>query len=114
MLTNIAIPKPETMPEIITRPDALGLTDRQVANRVSKWAALDAEIKRLKAEQDALRAELTAGGRAVDIDGPGYVLKLTYYPEARFNSTAFKKAYPDIYEEFRQEATRSRFTARVK
>lgn len=89
------------------------LTDRQINNRMKKIADLDAEIKRLQAERDALADEVKA---AITDTFESDLFKVTYkeVTSRRFDSTAFKKDHADLYEAYRKPSTTRPFKYTVK
>lgn len=81
-------------PEIIEFPH-VGLTDRQIDNRIKKLAELEAEAKRIKKEVDAVKAEIkNAMGNAEELITGRYVIKNTSFPRTSVNTALVKERYP--------------------
>lgn len=83
------------------------LTDRQLDLRAKKYADLDAEIKRLTAERDAVKAELIeAGTRAT----AHWSVTYTEYQQSRFDSRRFREDHPRQYAEYQTKVQGSKLT----
>lgn len=87
-----------------------GLTDRQLDNRLDKLAALDAEIKTLKEQADALKAEIIEGMNGEHHETSRYKINNTLVNSTRFDSTSLKKDMPDIYKLYAKPNNYNRFT----
>lgn len=83
------------------------LTDRQVDIRAAKYTALDAEIKRLSAERDKLKAELIAAGTR---STKNWSVTYTQYSSPRFDSTRFKADHPKMYADYVKQVGSSKFS----
>ncbi len=61
--------------------------------------------------KDSLKAELTTRNcEELTVDGTGYTIRYTTVLSNRFNSTAFKKAQPDVYKAYLKPVSSRRFT----
>ena len=108
MNTNTA--KALTNADIIAFPNT-GLTDRQIDNRIKKLSDLESEAKRLKKEIESLKDEIKEAMHGKEVIETGrYIIRNTVVISNRFDSTAFKKEFPDVYREFTKETTSTRFT----
>lgn len=91
-----------------------GLTERQVYNRLKKYAELDAIAKAAKAEMDALRADIMRDAESLVIDCNLFSLDAGKEAYSSFDSKAFKAAHADLYAEFTRAGTRSKFRFKFK
>lgn len=67
---------------------------------------LNAEIENLK---DSLKAHMDSIG-VEELEAGTHIIRYTTVLTQRFNSTAFKKALPDVYTAFLKQSTSRRFT----
>lgn len=75
-----------------------------IDNEIAEYASLVNRIKDLEAQKDVIRARIIARMEAAKIDTmEGERYRMTYMPGGgpRFDTQAFKTAYPKLYEEFR-------------
>lgn len=108
-----------TVERTITTPEAAtvaapGLTERQIYNRLKKYADLDAQVKALKEEMDALKAEIMGDAEAVAIDCDKFALDAGRESYRQFDSKALKADHPDIYAEYQKQTTRAKFRFKFK
>lgn len=97
------------IPEI-TIAQAKELTDRQIDIRARKWAELDAQIKTLTAERDALRSELIdAGNRQTK----NFVVTVTTSTRTGIDSARLKAEHPKIFAEYQKVTPQTRFTVKA-
>lgn len=94
----------------ITISTRQGLTDRQIDIRARKYADLDAQIKALTAERDAIRAELIEEGTR---QTKNYVLTVTTSTRSGIDAARLKKERPKIYAEYAKQTEQTRFTVRA-
>ncbi len=77
---------------------------------LKEWEALMTEAT---AEADALRdsikAEMTARGME-ELDLGSYIVRYTSVLSSRFDTTAFKKCYADLYKTFTKQTASRRFS----
>lgn len=97
------------IPEI-TIAQAKGLTDRQIDIRARKWAELDARIKALTAERDALRAELVEAGTR---QTKNFAVTVTTTMRSSLDSTRLKAERPKIFAEYQKQTPQTRFTVKA-
>lgn len=86
------------------------LTDRQIDIRAKKYLDLDAKIKELTAQRDALKEELLeAGTRAT----AHFSVTVTTYSQSRFDSKAFGKDHKNLYEAYRKPVSCTKFEVKA-
>lgn len=90
------------------------LSERQILNRLRKLEAIEAQIKKLEAEKESLRAEIIGDAQEVMIDNPVYSLQFRQIVSRRFDSKTFSADYPQLYDKYRRPVASSRFTYRFK
>lgn len=84
------------------------MTDRQILNRIEKINALEAQKKELEAQLDSLKDEIKADMGELETKTVGnYTIHYTNVESKRFDTTAFKKAYENLYNLY-TKATQSR------
>lgn len=89
------------------------LTDRQIDIRAKKFADLDAAIKAMEKERDALKAEIIAGmGSAERVTGH-YKVANTEYSTSRFDGKAFKAEHPEMFSVYNKITITSRFSLKA-
>ena len=79
-------------------------------NRINKLQKLEAQIKALEAEADAIRNEIKADMEAKGVDElrtKNFVVRWKEIITSRFDGKAFKAAMPELYQQF-VKASRSR------
>lgn len=89
------------------------MSNTEIQNKVNELRELRRMADELAAEieniQDASKAHMTA----IDTDtltGAGYKITWNVVTSSRFDSTAFKKAMPELAERFTKSNTSRRFT----
>lgn len=75
-----------------------------------EWESLAAEaVAEVESLRDAIKAEMTA--RSVEeMEAGQYIARYTTVISNRFDSTAFKKALPDVYKAYTKAVTTRRFS----
>ena len=87
------------------------MTDRQIDNRCKKIADLQERVNTLQAEIDALKEELkTDMGTDEERRTNNFVLRYQTITQSRFDSTAFKKAMPEMYKQYNKVSQYRRFS----
>lgn len=78
--------------------------------QMQEWEAL-AEEARAEAEalRDEIKAELT-NRNAEEVTTGKYIIRWTSVLSQRFDSTAFKRAMPDVYKAFTKQVSSRRFS----
>lgn len=77
---------------------------------MQEWEALAEEAK---AEAEALRDEIKAelsNRNAEEVTTGKYIIRWTSVLSQRFDSTAFKKAMPEVYKAFTKQVSSRRFS----
>lgn len=91
------------------------MTDRQINNRCAKLEALEAQRKALEAEMEAIKDELKNElGEDGRIETDRYKVNYTNVSTTRLDSTALKKALPDVYRTYAKTTESKRFTYYAK
>lgn len=86
------------------------MTYRQLDNRIMKIQDLETEIKRLEAMADSLRDEIKSGMASDEVNTGRFIIRWKEVVSKRLDSTALKKALPDVWNSFSKESTSKRFT----
>ena len=89
------------------------MTNKQIDNRIKKLQGLEAQVKDLEAQAEAIRAELKA-----DLESKGenehntgsFIIRWKEIITSRLDSKALKSALPDVFESFSRESSSRRFT----
>lgn len=88
-------------------------TNRQIDNRCKKIMDIAEQIKALEAAADALKNEIKAdmeAGGLDEIETGKYTVRYKSVTSNRLDSTALKKALPDVYSMYTKSTTTKRFT----
>ena len=78
--------------------------------RMQEWEAI---IEEAKAEMESLKDEIKAQmieEETEELLAGKYIVRWTCVLTQRFDSTAFKKAYSELYKEYTKQVTSRRFT----
>ena len=89
------------------------MTNRQLDNRVKKIQALEAQIKELEAQADALRDEIKAdlSDKGEDEHNTGaFIIRWKEIISNRLDSKALKAALPDVFAMYTTQSSSRRFT----
>ena len=77
---------------------------------LKEWENLaDEAAKEIEVLKDALKAELAAR-ETEELQAGKYIIRWTSVLTQRFDSTAFKKALPDVYKAYIKQTASRRFT----
>lgn len=89
------------------------MTNRQMDNRVKKLQEIEAQIKALEEQADAiqeeLKAELEAQGEDEHHTGR-FIIRWKEIVGSRLDGKALKAAFPDIARQFTRQTSSRRFT----
>ena len=88
------------------------MTDQLLENTARTYRELQASIKKLETEVDAVKQQLIQemDVRQVDILTAGqYTIRYKLYETSRLDTTALKSARPDVYAEFCKAVMSTRF-----
>ena len=78
--------------------------------KMQEWEALAEEAKaEAEALRDEIKAELT-NRNAEELTTGKYIIRWTSVLSQRFDSTAFKRAMPDVYKAFTKQVSSRRFS----
>ena len=82
-------------------------------NKITKMQEWEALAEEAKAEAEALRDEIKAelsNRNAEEVTTGKYIVRWTSVLSQRFDSTAFKKAMPEVYKAFTKQVSSRRFS----
>lgn len=85
----------------------------EMENKIRKLQELEAFEKEIKEEAEAIRDEIKAEMLSRDTEElttGKYIVRWTSVLTQRFDSTAFKKALPDVYKGFIKQTASRRFS----
>ena len=78
--------------------------------KMQEWEALAEEAKaEAEALRDEIKAELT-NRNTEEVTTGKYIVRWTSVLSQRFDSTAFKRAMPDVYKAFTKQVSSRRFS----
>ena len=89
-----------------------GFTEIQLRNRAKKFKELEAQIKALKEEQDALKKEMRADLETKGVESAKagkWTIFLKTVANNRFDTNSFKIDHSDLYNEYFKVGTTKRF-----
>ena len=89
------------------------MTNKQLDNRIKKLQGIEAQVKELEAQAEAIRAELKADleGKGEDEHNTGsFVIRRKEIITSRLDSKALKAALPDVFTAYSRESISRRFT----
>ena len=81
--------------------------------KITKMQEYEALAEEAKAEAEALRDEIKAEltrRNAEEVTTEKYIVRWTSVLSQRFDSTAFKRAMPDVYKAFTKQVSSRRFS----
>ena len=85
----------------------------EIAAKIAELQELEALIEEAKMEADSIRdtikAEMNSRG-VEEMEVGTHIVRYTSIVSNRFDSTAFKKALPDVYKAYTKASTSRRFT----
>ena len=82
----------------------------EMIQKYIEWKALEEEAKK---EREAIEAEIKAEMEAAgteEMEVGRFIVRFTSVVSNRFNTTEFKKAYPEVYKAFTKAVASKRFT----
>ena len=89
------------------------MTDRQMNNRITRLQGIEAQMKELEDQAEAIRAELKADleSRGEEEHNTGcFVIRWKEIISRRLDGKALKAALPDVFATYSRESTSRRFT----
>lgn len=85
--------------DLITKVDSL-----------KEWEALAAEAAaEIEALKDSIKAEMDARG-VEELEAGQHIIRFTSVLSQRFDTTAFKKALPELYKQYTKQTASRRFS----
>jgi len=89
------------------------MTDRTFDSKVAKMMELNEQMKAIEKQMDALKEDITNEMTLRDVDvisTKKYSASWSVIVSNRFDSTAFKKSFADLYKQFTKVSEARRFT----
>lgn len=89
------------------------MSTNNIITKIEELKELEALLEEVKAEADAIRDELkqTMLDRGTEeLEAGKYILRYQSIVSNRFDSSAFKKALPDLYKSFTKQSISKRFS----
>ena len=89
------------------------MTNKQLDNRVKKLQSIEAQMKELEEQADAIRAEIKADLEAKgedEHDTGSFIIRWKEIISRRLDSKALKAALPDVFAAYSRESTSRRLT----
>lgn len=86
------------------------MTNRQYDNRIRKIQDLETEIKRLQTLADSLKDEIKADMAGDEVNTGSFIIRWKEVISTRLDSTALKKALPDVWQTYSKASSSRRFT----
>ena len=85
----------------------------EITSKIEALKDLEALIEEAKAEAENLRDEIKAemlNRNTEEMEAGQYIIRWTSVLSQRFDSTAFKKVYGDLYKEYTKQTASRRFS----
>ena len=85
----------------------------EITSKIEALKDLEALIEEAKAEAETLRDEIKAemlNRNTEEMEAGQYIVRWTSVLSQRFDSTAFKKVYGDLYKEYTKQPASRRFS----
>ena len=85
----------------------------EIESKITKMMEWEALADEAKAEAEALRDEIKTeltNRNAEEVTTGKYIVRWTSVLSQRFDSTAFKRAMPDVYKSFTKQVSSRRFS----
>lgn len=89
------------------------MSTNEITTKIRKMKRLQAKAEELQTEISAIQDELKAYMKAQDTEevrAGEYRIRYTVVTSNRFDSTAFRKLYSELYNQFTKQTTSRRFT----
>lgn len=81
-----------------------------IIEKLKEWEAIQAEAAaEVESLKDQIKAEMTSRG-VDELEAGQYIARFTTVLSNRFDTTAFKKMFPQEYKDFTKQVTSRRFT----
>ena len=88
----------------------------EITSKIEALKDLESLIEEAKTEAEALRDEIKAemlSRNTEELEAGQYIVRWTSVLSQRFDSTAFKKVYANLYKEYTKQTASRRFTISV-
>ena len=87
------------------------MSERMIVNRVKKLKALEEQRAQLEQQIEAVKAEIqNEMQEAEEIKAGNFLVRWTRTKTNRLDTTALKKAYADLYQQFTKQTESRRFS----
>ena len=89
------------------------MTKKEIIAQIELMNEWERVIEEAKAEVEAIKDSIKAEMAARDLDeqeAGSYIVRYKTVATSRFDSTAFKKTYEDLYKAFLKQSTSRRFS----
>ena len=89
------------------------MSTNEITSKIESLRSLEELIEEAKAEAEALRDEIKAEMLSRDTEeltAGQYIVRWTSVLSQRFDTTAFKKALPDLYKTYIKQVSSRRFS----
>ena len=89
------------------------MTNKQLDNRVKKLQSIEAQMKDLEVQAEAIRAEIKADLESKgedEHDTGSFIIRWKEIISRRLDGKALKAALPDVFATYSQESISRRFT----
>lgn len=99
--------------EIVIKVEQKPTEEQKIVSKIEQLEELEALIEEAKAEAEALKNELKEEmikRNTEELSVGKYIVRWTEIISNRFDSTAFKKMFPQVYKDFTKPSVSRRFT----
>lgn len=86
------------------------MTNRQYENRIKKIQNLEEQVKALQDQIDGLKDEIKASMTTDEVNTGSFIIRWKEVISRRLDSTALKKALPDVWQTYSKDSSSRRFT----
>lgn len=86
------------------------MTNRQYENRIRKIQSLEEQVKELQNQIDGLKDEIKESMTTDEIHTGNFIIRWKEVISKRLDSTALKKALPDVWTAYSKDSSSKRFT----
>ena len=89
------------------------MSKKELISKIEYLQELEGFMEEIKAEADGIRDDIKAlmlEEGTEELEAGAYIVRWTSVLSNRFDSTAFKKIYGDLYKSFTKQVSSKRFT----
>lgn len=86
------------------------MTNRQIENRIRKIQTLEEQVKILQGQIDGLKDEIKADMAGDEVNTGSFIIRWKEVISTRLDSTALKRALPDVWQTYSKASSSRRFT----